>query len=98
MSVDHNPLRWFRTASPYIYAHRSKTFVIYLGAGALSSDSLPNIAQDITLLHALGVRLILVHENAGSIVVGRKNLRACPASPETILVTSLAMLQRPLSN
>jgi amino-acid N-acetyltransferase len=79
MSVDHSPLRWFRTASPYIYAHRNKTFVIYLGRGALTSDSLPNIAQDITLLHALGVRLILVHDNAGSIVVGPQELEASPS-------------------
>lgn len=79
MSVDHNPLRWFRTASPYIYAHRNKTFVIYLGAGALSSDSLPNIVQDITLLHALGVRLILVHENSGSIVVGPQEPEGLPS-------------------
>lgn len=69
MSVDHSPLHWFRTASPYIYAHRNKTFVISLGRGALTNESLPNIARDITLLHALGVRLILVHENAGSIFV-----------------------------
>ena len=54
-------IRFFRQSSPYIHAHRGKTFVITLGGEALAHDNLPNIINDIALLSSLGVRLVLVH-------------------------------------
>ena len=53
--------RWFRASTPYISAHRGKTFVALLGGQALMHGNLPNIAHDLALLHVLGVRLVLVH-------------------------------------
>ncbi len=67
MSDRHNSLqhkatiKWFREASPYINAHRHKTFVIYLSSSALESENFPAIIQDIQLLASLGIRLVLVH-------------------------------------
>lgn len=54
MSVEQDPIRWFRTASPYIYAHRNKTFVVSLDQDALRPSAFVSIARDLTLLHALG--------------------------------------------
>lgn len=52
---------WFRTASPYIHAHRGKTFVVALSGAAVADTNFPELVHDIALLHGLGIRLILVH-------------------------------------
>lgn len=52
---------WFRQASPYINAHRGKTFVLCFSGSALASEHFPTLIHDITLLHHLGIRLVLVH-------------------------------------
>lgn len=52
---------WFRQSSPYINAHRGKTFVIMLGGETLAHEHFQNIVHDIALLSSLGVRLVLVH-------------------------------------
>lgn len=54
-------INWFRTASPYIHAHRGKTFVVALSGSAVADRHFPTLVHDIALLHGLGVRLILVH-------------------------------------
>ncbi|MCR9105431.1 MAG: amino-acid N-acetyltransferase [Gammaproteobacteria bacterium] len=56
-----NHIRWFRNTSPYINAHRGKTFVLMLGGSAAQHDNFPNIIHDIALLNSLGVKLVLVH-------------------------------------
>ena len=53
--------RWFRGSTPYISAHRNKTFVVLLSGEALAHTNLTNIVHDLALLHVLGVRLVLVH-------------------------------------
>ncbi|MAQ16432.1 MAG: amino-acid N-acetyltransferase [Sandaracinus sp.] len=60
---DRDPLpflRDFRHAAPYIRAHRGKTFVIVFGGEAMASRKLPELVEDVVLLHSLGVRLVLV--------------------------------------
>ena len=52
---------WLRTASPYIHAHRGRTFVVAFGGDAVASAGFPNLVHDIAVLHGLGVRLVLVH-------------------------------------
>ncbi len=61
MSDHQHHIKWFRDSSPYINAHRNKTFVLYLGGDAMESANLSNIISDIALLNSLGVRLVLVH-------------------------------------
>lgn len=56
---------WFRDSTPYISAHRGKTFVVMLGADAVASANLVNMAHDLALLHVLGVRLAIVHGAEG---------------------------------
>ncbi|HJN50246.1 MAG: amino-acid N-acetyltransferase [Pseudomonadales bacterium] len=54
-------VEWFRDSSPYINAHRQKTFVLYLGGEVFTHSNFENIVSDIALLNSLGVRLVLVH-------------------------------------
>ena len=56
----HEYAQWFRGSTPYISAHRGKTFVVLLPGEAIAHANLANIIHDIALLHVLGVRLILV--------------------------------------
>ena len=51
---------WFRASAAYIRAHRDRTFVVMLGADALASDNIGNIVHDLSLLHVLGVRLVVL--------------------------------------
>lgn len=52
---------WFRNASPYIHAHRGRTFVICFGGEAVQSINFSYLIHDIALLNSLGIRLVLVH-------------------------------------
>jgi amino-acid N-acetyltransferase len=54
-------LAWFRSASPYIHAHRGRTFVLALGGEALEEAGFAALMHDVALLTRLGVRLVLVH-------------------------------------
>lgn len=54
-------VKWFRNSTPYINAHRGKTFVVCFGGEAVMSADFPHLVQDLTLLASLGVRLVLVH-------------------------------------
>lgn len=54
-------VNWFRNASPYINAHRGRTFVIHLDGEALRSSSLRELITDIALLNSLGVRLVITY-------------------------------------
>ena len=52
---------WFRDSSPYIHAHRNKTFVISFGGEALLANDFEHHVHDFALLSSLGIRLVLVH-------------------------------------
>jgi len=52
---------WFRASSPYIHAHRGRTFVICLGGEAVEDAGFANLIHDLALLQGLGIRLVVVH-------------------------------------
>ena len=54
-------VQWVRQATPYIHAHRGRTFVIAFGGEAVADTRFPELVHDIALLHGLGIRLVLVH-------------------------------------
>jgi amino-acid N-acetyltransferase len=58
--MDHF-VQWFRQASPYINAHRGKTFVVLFGGEAVEAEHFSSLIHDLALLHSLGIRLVLVH-------------------------------------
>ena len=51
---------WFRNSSPYINAHRGRTFVILIEGEAIEEGRGEQLIQDLALLHTLGVRLVVV--------------------------------------
>ncbi|GHB20872.1 amino-acid N-acetyltransferase [Salinicola rhizosphaerae] len=52
---------WFRNSSPYINAHRGKTFVVLVEGEAMASSRWDQLLKDLALLHTLGVRVVLVY-------------------------------------
>ena len=54
-------VNWFRASSPYIHAHRNRTFVIFFSGAAVSDSHFDNLIHDFALLRSLGIRLVLVH-------------------------------------
>ncbi|MFZ1538358.1 MAG: amino-acid N-acetyltransferase [Chromatiaceae bacterium] len=54
-------VRWFRHATPYVHAHRGRTFVIAFGGEAVADKGFRDLVHDLATLHGLGIRLVLVH-------------------------------------
>lgn len=54
-------IEWFRASTRYINAHRHKIFVVLLSGEALADKNFANVVHDLSLLHSLGVKLVLVH-------------------------------------
>ncbi len=57
----HTFVPWFRAVAPYIHAYRGKTFVIGLAGEAIAAGKLNHFVQDLSILHAMGLKLVLVH-------------------------------------
>jgi amino-acid N-acetyltransferase len=52
---------WLRQVAPYVHAHRGKTFVVAFSGGLIESGALTGLVHDLSLLSAMGIRLVLVH-------------------------------------
>jgi len=52
---------WLRTVAPYIHAFRGKTFVIGVPGELIEAGGLNTLVQDLSLLHAMGMRIVVVH-------------------------------------
>src|SRR6202012_5100968 len=65
MSLDlvfpHTFVPWFRAVAPHIHAYHGKTFVVAITGEALAAHKLNAVAQDLAILHAMGMKLVLVH-------------------------------------
>lgn len=57
----HTFVPWFRLVAPYIHAYRGKTFVVGLAGEAIAAGKLNHIVQDLSILHAMGLKLVLIH-------------------------------------
>jgi amino-acid N-acetyltransferase len=59
-----NPIQfvaWLRSVAPYIHAFRGKTFVVAFPGELVMAGALPVLAHDLSLLHALGIKVVIVH-------------------------------------
>ena len=57
----HTFIPWFRAVAPYIHAYRGKTFVIGMAGELIAAGKLNAFVQDLAILHAMGIKLVLVH-------------------------------------
>jgi len=57
----HTFVPWFRTVAPHIHAYHGKTFVVAITGELIAADKLNSFAQDLAILHAMGIKLVLVH-------------------------------------
>jgi amino-acid N-acetyltransferase len=57
----HTFVPWFRSVAPYIHAYHGKTFVVGLVGEAIAAGKLNAFVQDLAILHAMGIKLVLVH-------------------------------------
>jgi amino-acid N-acetyltransferase len=64
MPLMENPIQfvqWLRSVAPYIHAFRGKTFVVAFPGELVTAGALPVLAQDLSLLHAMGIKVVIVH-------------------------------------
>jgi amino-acid N-acetyltransferase len=57
----HTFVPWFRSVAPYIHAYRGKIFVVALAGEAIAAGKLNTFVQDLAILQAMGIKLVLVH-------------------------------------
>jgi amino-acid N-acetyltransferase len=57
----HTFVPWFRTVAPHIHAYHGKTFVVAIAGELIAAGKLTSFAQDLAILHAMGIKLVLVH-------------------------------------
>jgi len=57
----HTFVPWFRSVAPHIHAHRGKTFVVAIAGELIAAGKLATFSQDLAILHAMGIKLVLVH-------------------------------------
>ena len=59
--VENQFVHWFRASSPYIHAHRNRTFVFSFSGLAVNEANFDKLIHDFALLNNLGIRIVLVH-------------------------------------
>ena len=52
---------WFRAVAPYVHAFKRKSFVVAVSGEAVAAGRLARICEDLALLRALGIRIVVVH-------------------------------------
>ena len=57
----HTFVPWFRAVAPYIHAYHGKTFVVGMAGELVAAGRLSVFVQDLAILHAMGIKLVLVH-------------------------------------
>lgn len=59
---------WLRAVAPYIHAFRGKTFVIGVDGEMIAAGMLETLVQDLSLLNAMGMRVVVVHGSRPQVV------------------------------
>ena len=61
-------VHWLRSVAPYIHAFRGKTFVVAFPGELVTAGALPVLAHDLSLLHALGIKVVIVHGSRPQVI------------------------------
>ena len=83
----------FRLSSPYINAHRGKTFLLAYGGEAEADERFPELVHDFALLHGIGIRLVLVHGARPQIEARLKSRKANMEYVNGLRITDDAALE-----
>lgn len=59
---------WLRMVAPYIHAFRGRTFVIGIAGELIAEGRLNALVNDISLLNAMGMRIVLVHGSRPQVI------------------------------
>jgi amino-acid N-acetyltransferase len=92
MSNRQGQVDWFRSAAPYITAHRGRTLVVQFGGEALLDERFADLIHDFALLHSLGLKLILVHGARPQIEAGAAALGLEGAATGAMRITTPELL------
>lgn len=84
---------WFRAVAPYFHAFRGKTFVVAFGGEVVADGKFSLLAHDINLLHAAGIRLVLVHGSRPQIEAQLRQRRAKARYKNGIRITNDVALE-----
>ncbi len=79
-------VHWFRSSSPYIHAHRDRTFVVFFSGEAVDAG-IDSLVHDFALLKSLGIRLVLVHGIRPQIDRGLKSQNIVPEYHRNLRIT-----------
>jgi amino-acid N-acetyltransferase len=52
---------WFRAVAPYVHAFKRKIFVVGVSGEAIAAGRTSRICEDLALLRALGIRIVVIH-------------------------------------
>ncbi|MEZ5649132.1 MAG: amino-acid N-acetyltransferase [Burkholderiaceae bacterium] len=66
--LDTHFVNWLRTVAPYIHAFRGQTFVVGVPGELIADGLLTTLVNDLSLLNALGIRLVLVYGSRPQVV------------------------------
>ncbi|HBA66100.1 MAG: amino-acid N-acetyltransferase [Gammaproteobacteria bacterium HGW-Gammaproteobacteria-10] len=92
-SLNHAFVNWFRDSSPYIHAHRNRTFVVSFGGEAVLDAGFAHHVHDFALLNSLGIRLVLVHGIRPQIDTCLRKQNITPRFHKNLRVTDELALQ-----
>ena len=84
----------FRNSSPYINAHKGKTFVLVCGGDVVADGMFSSIVHDIALLSTLGVNLVLVHGSRSQVEAGLQSANAASSVVHGTRVTDARALEQ----
>lgn len=92
-NMTDNFVAWLRKVAPYIHAFRGKTFVIGVAGELFARGRLSTLAQDLSLLNALGMRIVLVHGSRPQVVEQLRLRGAQDRYSDTLRITDAVALE-----
>jgi amino-acid N-acetyltransferase len=91
-----NPIQfveWLRSVAPYIHAFRGKTFVVAFPGELVMAGALPVLAHDLSLLHALGIKVVIVHGSRPQVEEQLALRNVQPRYHNALRITDVAALE-----